>query len=119
MTREIKFRAWDGGMMCTGFGVSAINGMAVTREAVGDYYDTITQPDWKVMQYTGLKDKNGKEIYEGDVVDVNGRYIYQIGFVDGAFVAKGKTGMQIRANSIRRWEVIGNIYENPELIKTP
>jgi uncharacterized phage protein (TIGR01671 family) len=120
MTREIKFRAWDGGMMCTGFGVSAINGMAVTREAVGDYYDTITQPDWKVMQYTGLKDKNGTEVYEGDVLGYGKEkapHKVQWDSVRGRWVWNNDFPFSV--TELRKLEVIGNIYENPELIEKP
>ncbi len=66
-----------------------------------------------VMQYTGLKDKNGIEIYEGDIIEwehcVDGKRIYVVEnihtvcneYFDGQ---KGK------------WEIIGNIYSNPELL---
>ena len=74
-----------------------------------------------LMQYTGLKDKNGKEIYEGDIFtcEIGGtKQIYPIEVIDlRDFYEKLDTVdsyMRVNENSI---EVIGNIYENPELLK--
>ena len=94
-----------------------------SEELMGDdghrtnYYD--------LMQYTGLKDKNGKEIYEGDIVEVSkdisaGKYRVQFWDNESAFMLiddlKPKSmrlGVWFCSNKI---EVIGNIYENPELL---
>ena len=72
------------------------------------------------LQYTGLHDKNGKEIYEGDVVkskligEENEGEIWEIGFNPfGGFVSPGGKAFD---NSWREHEIIGNIYENPDLI---
>ena len=80
----------------------------------------------ELIEYTGLKDKNGVEIYEGDIVKVDylQEKIFEIIFVNGGFKLKAKdcsteydysiTSTMIEENAI---EVIGNIYENKELLE--
>ena len=74
---------------------------------------------FKLMQYTGLKDNNGNEIYEGDVFhlgDVNIKYIVE--WIDTGL--KGRQSTNSSYVGLKHWqervEVTGNIYENPELI---
>jgi len=124
--RTIKFRAWIGDRMeysvVAGLGKGYF--LNETAECVTKYDEN------PIMQFTGLTDKNGKEIYEGDVfgkiVKGNKKRFYGIvewndnaeeiyddeqgGFID-CYV-----GFSF-PNGWRKWEVIGNIYENPELLK--
>jgi len=141
MYREIKFRVWDKDYK--------------RMHTVGDFHHDSLEIDeennifffnlqcmegsphkginpeecaYRLMQYTGLKDKNGKEIYEEDILqfynDVD--YIIKPGyakvvFKDGAFCCKHfKYGTEYLANmdmSDMDITVVGNIYENPELLE--
>lgn len=155
--REIKFRAWDGKEMCY-------------------MEENLTEPYWNcqlahfldehygcdIMQYTGLKDKNGNEIYEGDIIQYKHYYAHWkwwsttseipqieadaqrqrdnfdlvknvVRFENGGFVLDYPiSGKDIHAGQFfkrgtshcgdyeeKSWdfEVIGNIYENPELLE--
>ena len=76
----------------------------------------------KWEQYTGLKDKNGKEIYEGDIIETNFKKFIKgsIDFYLGEYVLRNCSFVQsLNTLIIYKWkvEIIGNIYENPELLK--
>ena len=130
--REIKFRCWDKEnkemleVQELDYADSYDGQPMVRTTMYNDYFDT---EDMILMQYTGLKDKNGKEIYEGDIVHIPDDYEeygfasgenYSIDFKDGRFRLKPK----YKPNAIgydleftEELEVIGNIYENPELLE--
>lgn len=78
----------------------------------------VKKDDSVLMQYTGLKDKNGKEIYEGDIVKVNGE-LMEVFFKDGYFGwGKEHSGAySFDPFGAEQLEIIGNIYENPNLLK--
>lgn len=73
--------------------------------------------EYVLMQFTGLKDSKGKEIYEGDVVKfIEENLIGEIRYQDDAFVMGG-LGIKSAARFPEKYKIIGNIYENPELCK--
>jgi len=130
--RELKFRAWDVDlkkMFYKGFAVHSNGGGAWSFDAnwtnlliKNGFVKNGNHKQKIIMQYTGLKDKHGKEIYEGDIVRCkwNRRgsdfepeiVIEKIEFINGAFYPR------FHANSHYEPEKIGNIYENPELLET-
>ena len=67
-----------------------------------------------VGQYTGLKDKNGKMIWEGDILSLRTGRPHVVGFADGAFILEDSA---IPMSFAIKFEIIGNIHDNPELLK--
>lgn len=73
-----------------------------------------------VGQFTGLLDCHGTEIYEGDILLCKGKYLYQVEWITDGFFIRGKTygGItSIKSFRPQQRKVIGNIYDNPELLK--
>ncbi len=112
MNREIKFRVNDG-FHNGNFEVKSIDfkNKLVTIDCGADCKFNLNEI--KLMQFTGLKDKNNKEIYENDIISWGGKPC-EIKFTDGCFTYEQEL---IKGNeSLQYSEIIGNIYENPELI---
>lgn len=85
----------------------------------------VDEKDFIPLQYTGLKDKSGKEIYEGDIVredlENTGRdneRRYKIVWSGMGLTFENWEGEYITSDDFEQSEVIGNIYENPELLKS-
>jgi len=111
--REIKFRAWDGKKM---FNVDVLAISPCRWDSSGTGISLAFQPHIKVMQYTGLKDRHGKEIYEGDIIVHQNfpRNKALVEFREGAFYAGN---VLLSHNHFSAIEVVGNTYENPELLE--
>jgi hypothetical protein len=112
--RPIKFRAW------TLEKKMEYNAIPINSEKiVGDNgpYGVPSQPA-KVMQFTGLKDKNGKEIYEGDIVKgvINKKQDTWVIDMSDLYWHESPKGLSFK-NKWVQFGVIGNIYENPELME--
>jgi len=114
--REIKFRMWyeEERIM--------IDGDSLAFEEYEPICQLLTQDN--IMQYTGVKDLNGKEIYEGDIIErVTDTVVWKfIGIVE--FQLDGSIGWCVQTNNGRwglnshdAYKVIGNIHENPDLTK--
>ena len=135
MNREIKFRAWDKTYNLMNYKVQVGNtdyaDKNYTCNSIWVDYGDIKNIGWMnaddkcidLMQYTGLKDKNGVEIYEGDIVRVcnNNNGFFEVIFINayvGGWVLKHKEErfLSLGARKTTDIEIIGNIHQNPELL---
>ena len=120
--REIKFRAWHKEKKIMGevLGIDILHKEIFFSNEDVDCYEHTDFKDIELMQYTGLKDKNNKEIYEGDIVTLhNSKYKVIFNTKEARFVLRDdefESEIPFTNNNNERMEIIGNIYENPELL---
>jgi len=115
--REIKFRAWDKWEKKMLFSNTELFDDMIGFRFGHFSIDVDVLDDVALMQFTGLKDKNGVEIYEGDIVKQFGGHIFKVVFDKGSFLYSKENGCSWLVESVSSVEVIGNIYENPKLIE--
>lgn len=128
--RNVKFRAWvpDIESMIRVDYVGWIETRADVITDIGGWDDIgYTDVDLEggencvLMQYTGLKDKNGREIFEGDILQSH-MGLHVVAYETGCYLARqdNESGFDsvIAAQHFHQVEVVGNRYENPELLET-
>lgn len=121
--REIKFRAWDKETKTMCYMNHPHWSLTFGHNGIAEVYNLQNGSggnDYELMQFTGLKDKNGKEIYEKDILKESAPR----GYKDFVSFSNGSFGMDNIITSLSQhtidglgFEIIGNLYENPELLE--
>ena len=121
--RDIKFRAWNktrAEMFNNPTEINWLNGKPKPVDTNWDWYKS----EWVLLQYTGLKDKHGIEVYEGDILrDKDGMgevewmeehcaFMIRVAFPHHTYFKLDNSGFNMKST-----EIIGNIYENANLLK--
>lgn len=137
--RQLKFRAWDdkNKKWLFGYEYPNLGGFNLTGEVVllGEI-STPSLQDWNhinIDQFTGLEDKNGKEIYEGDILQGDNSVIYSVFYDEGSFMAEVEAlflngskedalnkfpfPYPLRDMQLSSISIIGNVHENLNLLK--
>lgn len=136
MNREIKFRAWDKKNKAmrdiwsiTWDFTPVTPKMILACNPVINTQYALDEGEFEIMQFTGLKDKNGNEIYEGDIVRMFTHFNHLVDFNEGAFgywynsvveyfiSFQSNKNFEWKNNQSDELEIIGNIYQHPELLK--
>lgn len=124
--REIKFRAWDYDTNTMIYPDSKLeNIFCFDSVGLSVYQGNGSElSSFELMQYVGLKDKNRKGIYEGDIIVWNNKYKSIVSYKNGSFVKSYRNGniyllydSNIEDEILIDYEVIGNTYENPDLLE--
>lgn len=134
--REIKFRAWDKHDMRYIIHEQDFIPVKVTNHGVlklnpyhkENFWEFQQHERFIIEQYTGLKDKNGAEIYEGDICNVSGHYVGDywqpeskgpVEYENGSYLIADEFSHELCEEDVfnHQFEIIGNIHENKELLK--
>jgi len=110
MSREIKFRFWDGTKMRF-----SLDGFGPEMDVLVDLWQWFESMEYPVMQFTGLKDKNGVDRFEGDIIRRSTGYVFEEKVKFFGIGPKGSAecyGYDFHDDD----EIIGNIYENKDLL---
>lgn len=120
-----KFRAWHnelGRIMSISdmwFNVDSLGEIGLNDSVMNDYI-TVSPDEIKLMQSTGLKDKNGKEIFEGDIVsiDTDEFDLLFVKYESGIYwLMDDEECVEHLSDYYKYVSIVGNIYENPELLE--
>ena len=139
--RELKYRAWHkehkqmywfdlmwGNLYGSGSGYIGMCPFGIPRKYINitsDNREEISPQDCEIMQYTGLKDKHGKEVYEGDILQVDySKRVVEVAWRKGTWVAKYEDEYLCPLMGVPGFagydsteiEIIGNVYETPEFL---
>lgn len=114
MDRLIKFRVWDKHYKK----MHQVTDLLLLTGEV-DYLENPNEPKslehFELMQFTGLSDKNGMDIYEGDLLHRHLNVYWKVSFINSRWVAeslKSDSGLWLDANQFKQCEIVGNIYES-------